>query len=198
MPPPISVPVVPIRAAAPVPPRNPLVPAIPRPVKPAAKPPPITGASIPALRPITSPPPTVQTQKGIEGSILRPSVPHTREVAQQGVPAPELVAGVFVLLSRKLAVEDLTPALNCLPESRFSLLPLVLYPPCGFLTLAFAISAGVKSSARTPCSASCSNMTCSCSLTSICKYNRTIIFWPHIFVPSAIMSTNFLQTSAPR
>ena len=46
-------------AAPPAPARKPLVPATPIVVKPAARPAPITGASKPADRPITKPPPTV-------------------------------------------------------------------------------------------------------------------------------------------
>ena len=58
--PPVSAPVVPMSAAAPVPARKLDVPATPIDVKPAASPAPMTGARNPALRPMTRPPPTVQ------------------------------------------------------------------------------------------------------------------------------------------
>ena len=63
----------------------------------------------------------------------------------------------------------------------------------GFFTLAFCISAGVRSAGCRPCSASCSTMTCSCEEISMWLYNRTIIFCAHILVASTAMSSIFLE-----
>lgn len=57
MPDPVRTPPVVMTAAPPTPPRNPVVPDMPIVVNAAPRPAPITGASRPADKPITSPPP---------------------------------------------------------------------------------------------------------------------------------------------
>jgi hypothetical protein len=55
----------------------------------------------------------------------------------------------------------------------------------GFLTRAFAMSKPVRSLGWTPWSLSCSIMTCSAGLISMCVYSRIIIFWLHMRIDSA-------------